>query len=221
MSTPPSLALLDEIVLGPARGRAPARLELGPVRELTEADLVRLAASPHKGVTAPAVAKLRNTHHTLARLLADGVAPGKASLITGYSLSRISILQADPSFRELLEHYTAVKAEVYLDVHQRVGALALSMVDELQERLETVPETFTNKELREAATAMLDRSYTRGAAPGAGGPSVPSITINFKSPPPATSPQPEPNSHGHMSPEPGEFGQPEPITDLEIDAEIP
>jgi hypothetical protein len=70
---------------------------VGEVRDLTEADT---------SVNAPvSLKRLRDSHHAVARLLAKGLTPAQVSLQTGYALSRISVLQRDPTFRELMTFY--------------------------------------------------------------------------------------------------------------------
>src|SRR5262245_34162476 len=101
------------------RGRPQADLEATFVRELTQSDLTLL--DQPRGVFSRPISKLRDSHHALARALAAGMKPGEASLITGYSLSRISVLQADPTFRELLEFYRSSTDEIYASLHDRMA----------------------------------------------------------------------------------------------------
>lgn len=126
------------------------------VRELEEADLGSLAARPSQA--APAISRLRDSHHGLARALAAGMRPAEASLVTGYSLSRISILQADTSFRELLEFYRANVDAAFASVQDRMSTLSMDSLAELQERLESAPEEFTPNMLLEIATRLADRT---------------------------------------------------------------
>src|SRR5438105_3835863 len=89
--------LLDEPIDHPA----------GPVfvRELTEGDLALLADPPPLANTQRPLVRIRHRHHQLARLLAGGTAAVEASAITGYSQMRISLLQKDPAFCELMAYY--------------------------------------------------------------------------------------------------------------------
>jgi hypothetical protein len=106
----------------------------------------------------PTVKRLRDSHHALARALATGLTPTEASLATGYSISRISILQQDPSFRDLMEHYRRTNDEAILDIEGRITGLAADTMQELRERLEDAPETFSNEEITDIAKLMLDRA---------------------------------------------------------------
>lgn len=179
------LTLLEGISIGSARGRQAKPIYMAPKRELTEADLAVLRNPPAlpTGTNGQTLKTLRDTHHLLARLLAEGRKPIEASRITGHSLSRISILKSDPMFCELLAYYQENTEQLYYDVHERLAGLGMNAVAELTERLEEEPEKFGNKLLLEVAEFSLDRSVTPGAKTvqghqGTTG-AAPQITINF------------------------------------------
>lgn len=177
--------LLDGIAIASARGRQAAPLAISVKRELTIADKEELEHPSPKGTEIQPLAKLRHTHHMAARLLAEGRPPGEVALVTGYSNSRISILQQDPAFAELVEYYRTQVTTAYVNVHERLAALGLATVDELQERLEADPESFKNRELMDLATMLLDRTVAppKGAKPGmsggGGGGAGVKVTVNF------------------------------------------
>jgi len=137
-------------------GRPANEPEVDFVRELHESDLTLLDAP--RGVQSRPIAKLRDSHHALARALAAGMRPGEASLITGYSLSRISVLQADPSFKELLEFYRTAQDATYASLHDRMATLSLDAIAELRERLDEHPEEFTPGALLEMVKTLADRT---------------------------------------------------------------
>lgn len=141
---------------GSIRGRAPLPLEVEVVRELSEDDLLLRRVATVGSESRP-VARLRYQHHRLAQLLAGGMKPADASLLTGYSNSRISILQNDPAFRELLAHYESSNVEVYEDLQKRMAGIAMNAAEELQDRLEENPAGITNKELLETIKVTNDR----------------------------------------------------------------
>lgn len=175
---------LDEITLSllvpPARGRRPSSALMEYVRDLRLSDIQALDSPVPLGIRTPQLTRIRNTHHALARALADGISQTEAGYITGYSPSRISILKQDPSFQELVEYYKTQAQAKYLDVHQRLATLGISTLEELQERLEHRPEGFANRELMEMAELCLDRSVTAKAAqPGGAGIA---ISIKFERP---------------------------------------
>lgn len=180
--TDKALAILDDIVIGSARGRKAKPLALEVMRELQESDLDLILNPPPSGIQASPVQRMRNTHHMLARLLAEGRKGAECSLITGYTPGRISVLQSDPTFKELVEYYKDQAAAKFVDVHARLAALAISSLDELQERLEAEPEGFTKRELMELAELCLDRSIAVGGSGGGlppGGAAGISIAIKF------------------------------------------
>jgi len=107
------------------------------------------------GAGVPALQSIRASHHQLAQLIAQGRPDTEVSLITGYSTTRISSLKADPSFAELLDGYGTIRQQIFVDTLERMRVLGLSTLDELQERLETAPEKWTNRELMEMADLML------------------------------------------------------------------
>jgi hypothetical protein len=123
------------------------------------------------GSTPIPIQQLRASHHQLAELLSQGRPDTEVALITGYSLSRISILKRDPTFQELLANYATMRQKVFVDTLERMRILGLSSLDELQERLETAPERWSNRELMEMAELMLVKPTNKGPM-GPGGPSV-------------------------------------------------
>src|SRR5206468_2570165 len=97
--------------------------------------------------------------------------PAEASIVTGYSPSRISILQADPAFEELLAFYRANTDAAFAELQDRMATLSLDMVEELRERLESNPESFSNTLLLEGLKSLADRTGH--------GPTTKSITASF------------------------------------------
>ena len=154
------LAAILAARLSPARGgRKPAEpFIVGEPRELTREDLEELINPSPKESTTPVLQRLRSTHHRLAQLIADGVKGVEISLITGYSQSRISILQGDPAFQELVSFYQNQKVATFIDVQERLADLGLAATEEIRERLEEDPSGFTVRELLEIQAGALDRS---------------------------------------------------------------
>lgn len=148
---------LDDL-LPLSRGRRAAPTEVAYVRDLTVADIVRLLSSPEGSTTQAPLKKLRTSHHRVAKLVADGVREGEISLITGYSVSRISYFKTDPAFRELVAFYQEQKEELYVNLHERIAALGTDAMEELQTRLDENPAAFGNRDLKDLVEAMLDRA---------------------------------------------------------------
>lgn len=131
------------------------------VRELTEADIVALAL-PRGGKPTPLV-RIHASHHSLAKCLASGMKPAQASLVTGYSSSRISILQADAAFQALVRDYADEAKSVFADLAERMNDMSLDALEVLQERLQASPETFSIPVLLDVVKAFADRT---GHGPG-------------------------------------------------------
>lgn len=127
------------------------------VRDLVESDLQSARGRSVNSQT-PSIARIRDSHHSLARLIADGVKDVDISAITGYSPSRISILKNDPAFSNLVEHYRRNRSEAFATVHERFVSLSKDAAEELQARLDEKPESFDNEELMELTKLAADRT---------------------------------------------------------------
>jgi hypothetical protein len=138
------------------RGRAQREVVATTVRELEGGDLQLLGAE--KGSEPSALKRLSDRHHALARNLASGMGAGEAGLVCGYVASRVSILQTDPAFRELIEFYRRDVTAQYRDLHQRLSGLALDAAEELADRLETEPEKVSIGQLMEITKMGSDRT---------------------------------------------------------------
>ena len=157
------------------------------IREILPSDLPLLAQElrEHNWATAAperSLSTLRTGHQQLAQLLASGCNDLDASMITGRTVSSIRTLRVDPAFKELLAYYAEQQEQVKFDAYSRLVTLGGTAMDVLQERLEEVPDKFTNNELRQIVESTMDRS----AAPakgdprsGAGQQSGLSVNINF------------------------------------------
>ena len=173
---------MSDLAVGSARGgkRPTADISVEIVRSLVEADLPLLAAPPPVGSVPPTLVALRHTHHLLAQLLAKGHSQTEAAAISGYSISRVSILCSDPTFRELLEHYRSQKEMVFVDVMERMAALGLHSLEELQARIDEKPEEFTARELMELAELMLVKGRAQaGGQAASAAPAGVQISVQF------------------------------------------
>jgi len=149
--------LLDDFDLSDARGgRRPSTTTCDVVRSLTPDDLPKLNSrelSPRAEL--PTLLSLRTAHHQLAQLLAKGTEQNLVALITGYSPAYISRLKGDPAFKELLDFYSSEREKVFVDVLERMKALGVATLEELQERLTDDPSSFSNRELHEQLRLLL------------------------------------------------------------------
>jgi hypothetical protein len=125
-------------------------------RDLTYDDLPRL--DEPKASKAPALKRLSDRHHRLARALAEGMERGQAGLICGYVPSRVSILQADPAFQNLVGFYREQVNEVFIDLQERLKDVASTAAAILQDRLEDAPDDFATTELGALVKLGADRT---------------------------------------------------------------
>lgn len=116
------------------RGRAAKPITFCVTREIDSSDLDLMHTE--KGSKAPALKRLGDRHHALARCLSSGMKEGDAAIACGYVLSRVSILKEDPAFKELLEFYREDVDKQYRDMHARLAGISADAADELHERLE-------------------------------------------------------------------------------------
>jgi hypothetical protein len=157
------------------RGRAAKPVEAEIVRELDRADLVLLTAE--KGSKPSAVKRLTERHHALARCIASGMAPGEAAIVHGYTLSRVSILQGDPAFKELLEFYREDAQRPFRDMHQRLAGISMDAAEELAARLEEDMQTEEIKD-KKISVGQLMEITKLGADRTGFGPQATNLNVN-------------------------------------------
>lgn len=135
-------------------------LAFGEPEALTRADIAILREVDKGFVGQPmtALKRLTERHHALARLLATGTTPGHAAVITGYDSSRISILQTDPSFKELVEFYSNEVNAEYRTMQAQMAGLGEDAVAELRRRVEEDPESLGAGFLLDIVTKIADRT---------------------------------------------------------------
>jgi hypothetical protein len=138
------------------RGRGAKQVVLESIGELSPADLALLASE--RGVKPTAIKELRERHHALARCLAAGMSNAEASVITGYSPSRVSILKDDPTFKALVEDYKAMQEGVQADFVTRTQVLSLTVVNRLQEIVEDDETELSPATLLEIGKFSADRT---------------------------------------------------------------
>lgn len=156
------MKLLEELDLGPRiQGRPRSELYVEYVRDLTQADMEALALP--RGSVPQSLVRIHASHHSLAKCLASGMKPAQAGLVTGYSSSRISILQNDPAFTALVADYRAEAKSIFADLAERMSDLSLDAIEILQERLHENPANFSVDTLLDMVKTFADRT---GHGPG-------------------------------------------------------
>lgn len=150
------MTLLDQLDIAPrTKGRAARPFVAALAGELTQEDLGKLQGE--RGVVPPEIKELRDRHHALARLLADGASITEASLVTGYSSSRISILQNDPAFKALVADYKSKNFAAEASFIERTHMLSISAVNRLQDVVDS-EEAVAPSTLLEIAKFSADRT---------------------------------------------------------------
>lgn len=101
--------------------------------------------------------KLREKHHSVARMIAGGMQQRMVAMISGYDEAYLSTLLNAPSMQELVEMYriqNGSNAQLVIEKLQTVGVTAL---EKLQERLDS-EAGLNNNELIQVAKLGLDRA---------------------------------------------------------------
>jgi hypothetical protein len=156
--------LVDDLDTSPSPrllGNLPRDLHIEYTRDLTEADLATLQGP--RGSRPKSLMRIHASHHSLAKCLATGMKQSQASLVTGYTQSRISILLDDPAFQALVEDYKAEAKAIFADLAERMSNVSLDAIELLQERLHDNPETFSIPVLIDVVKTFADRT---GHGPG-------------------------------------------------------
>ncbi len=82
----------------------PQQVVISDIRPLTRADLSHLTVKREPQT----LTTLRDNHHRIARAVASGMSNAEVAQACGVSISRVSTLRADPTFRELVAHKRAM-----------------------------------------------------------------------------------------------------------------
>ena len=158
------------------RGRAAKPVEAAVLRELEASDMVLLAME--RGTQASHVKRLTERHHALARNIASGMTIGDAAIFQGYTISRVSILQSDPAFKELLEFYREDAQRPYRDLHIRLSGLAMDAAEELSTRLEEDTQIENGKD-KKISVGQLMELTKMGADRTGFGPQATNVNVNI------------------------------------------
>lgn len=142
-------------------GRTSRPLSVTWVRDLTLEDIVTLGTTQGDIQPVP-VKELRNKHHAICKLLAQGKKPGEVSAILGIGAGRVSVLLMDPAVQDLLAYYQDLGTEEFARHQAEMGemlhSLGVDSIQVLHEKLLDAPESFTAKDLLSIATMTADRS---------------------------------------------------------------
>lgn len=144
---------------GPGRPEVP--LTVAYVRDLTEADLLTLSTTKLQSIKPTreeGLTRVTQRHHALARMLAVGTVDDiTAARTLGMNPQTVSMLKKDPTFQELLTHYSKVQEAAFVDVAEQMAATSSTAIALIQEKLEgSDPVSLT--ELIRVAELTLDRT---------------------------------------------------------------
>lgn len=127
------------------------------LRNLTREDLACLNA-PRPTAQPLAIKRIRDSHHVLARMCAEGRPGTEICALTGYDASRLSILRTDPSFQELIAYYRQVDSIEYATSHARMNLLKMDTLQEMHDRLLEAPDKIDLGELHQQFKLLADRT---------------------------------------------------------------
>ena len=116
-----------------------------------------LKVSPHHN--AKPLKTIRTKHHHVAKLLAARFKDADIARKTGYAVGTINTLKSNPAIKELVEHYSGEYQESMDELHERMEALTIDLMDELQDRLDsTERKEISVSELKDLLKDLLDRT---------------------------------------------------------------
>ena len=141
------------------QGRPAASPSIDEVRELT---VEEVRTMPRGRVPARTTA-LRDTHHLLARLIAMGLRSSEVAERSGYSLTAIGILKADPAFQELIANYREVVTTEFREATDEYFSMAASVrvsaIRLIKDRLDGAePEDIPLNQLTAIHADLADRT---------------------------------------------------------------
>jgi hypothetical protein len=134
------------------------------MEHIAVAEVVRLedlAGLDHPMDRPSVVKRLRDHHHLVARLVAEGRRTNDIAAEVGLSVSRVSILKGDPSFQQLVEmyrmNYNQLREAAFADVQKKLALLEANAIDGMNERYEDEPENISHEQMRADAEFASDR----------------------------------------------------------------
>lgn len=100
--------------------------------------------------------RIKEKHHHVARLVADGLSQRLVATITGYTENYLSILLNNPSMVELVELYRIKNGAAVQVATEKLKTVGLKALERLNDRIEA--DELDNNELISTAKLGLDRS---------------------------------------------------------------
>lgn len=113
------------------------------VRPMVRADLELLRQPSARA----RIAKLRDSHHIMARLFVSGLTNAEVAAETGYTISRVSVLRGSPAMEELIAKYRADDHDEWrkhrdgtYEYMHRVRMKAVRLIEDALDEDEVKPE---------------------------------------------------------------------------------
>jgi hypothetical protein len=135
---------------------------------LTPADLAERAAhladesarEPKSHPEPPTIARLRDYHHAVARMLAGGMSANHCAALLGTDPRRIKLLLQSPTFQELLAFYRERADEVVSNLDARLRLFKLDVLALIHERLLDPDQAakISESSLMKMLTDVMDRT---------------------------------------------------------------
>lgn len=133
------------------RGKFPLDIRITNVRSLTKEDLGRLREPRFVHPTK----RLRQSHHQLALLDAQGYSAGEISKLTGYSETRIFTLRNDPAFKMIVAEKQKVLNDALMkDAVDHMGLKTRIMIAADRHIMDQIDELDHSGELLPIKTAL-------------------------------------------------------------------
>lgn len=130
-------------------------LDEGDLRELALS--TKLAAEPLADEDDPSdLKKIREKHHSVARMIAGGLSQRMVSQLVKYSESYLSVLLNNPSMQELVELYRMQHGASQQIITEKLKTVGLKAIEKLEEKIDE--GGLNNQELLSAAKLGLDRA---------------------------------------------------------------
>lgn len=104
--------------------------------------------------------KLRERHHSVARLMASGLSQSLVAAMAGYTPSYLSILLNNPAMKELVELYRIQNGAGSQVIGEKLRSIAMQSVEEIESRLRTEAgrKAMSVQDLATVGKLGLDRS---------------------------------------------------------------
>jgi len=130
-------------------------LEESDLRELAMTAIDAAAARPEEEDDPSDLKKVREKHHSVARMIANGLTQRMVSKLCGYTEGYISVLLNSPAMQELVELYRIQNGAAAQVITEKLKTVGLKAVEKLEQKLEA--DELNNQDLLGMAKLGLDR----------------------------------------------------------------